>query len=467
MPRTFRIAERLANNRSGGILDIPHPAILDHSSLDGLISNFTSTYDAEPVGVVLPVASTDGLLFPVEGLDNQRSRYMREATFIQTVTQCGQRGLDVYLSVDPRLQFLSSDALHVEDIVGNGSQQICVNKELSQEVLSAILGTGFDLASDALATLQNSASVKGLVLDAVDLYGMGAKKNRIHLVCFCRDCSAYFESASPGLLRVFKTFPNPWSLLLRDSGSGIEHVDEVGSTARPTDVVGLARQRGYDEHFGDTSSAALSEHAEMLLKYMRLRHDQTAASLNAVFSQALEGVDAAVDRILICEGAPYLWTAGMFSDALDVDTRFTELWVDTANAIVPVKTQYRAYHWRRARYLIDAFFQLSTTLTSEVERATTKIAHRSRASVERQLRDRLAQALAAKAVGKTALSTMATHSAAEGGRVGFVGVGLTNDVGQKIIDSLNIAEGLSSNDDNVDSEHPLMGLLRQFSEENS
>ena len=148
MVRKFAVADRLAQNTAGGVLDIPHPSILDNAGADELLEDFKMSYGVLPTAVALPAASTDGLLFPVAGLEGHRSSFLKGSAFEEIVGAFANRGMGIYLTIDPRLQFLSSDELHVEDVLGTGSTHLCLNKTLSHEIIAAILGTGYDLASE-------------------------------------------------------------------------------------------------------------------------------------------------------------------------------------------------------------------------------------------------------------------------------------------------------------------------------
>jgi hypothetical protein len=398
---------------------------------------------------VLPVTAPDGLLFRVEGLSDPVSPWAGVSTelkdFQDVVYAFADLGLDVYLLLDPTLPFVRTDALHIIDIVGDGSTSVCIGNPRSQDVMAAILGTAVDLA---LATVANTkGKLKGVVLDVVNLWPMGAVDGRLELTCFCPSCEGYFDAHRPGLLTQFRTFPSPWNLLLRDSGTGIKFVDDVRFRSSDEDIVGLSRQKGFHQAFEDQSNAHLIAQAHLLGQYIQLRHNQTVASIGEVLRQALDGVDAELQRVLILEGVYYGWTSGLHLEGLDSRDKtacWDQVWFDPSSTDLVLKNvPFYSYMWRRSRYYIDHFWSFAAGVSDPVKRTMTGIGRLSHEEAKEMLRTRLGQALGTGITGSTSLIALPNLKSEDGEshREGFVGVALTREVGEKFIDGITIPKG--------------------------
>jgi hypothetical protein len=449
-PRAFNIQQRLDRSSAGGILDIPHPAVLRYREPKQLIDDFAASWGVAPEAVALPLTAPDGLLFRVEGLSDAISPYAVVSPelkdFQDIVYAFASMGLGVYLTLDPTLPFIRTGALHIIDIVGDSSASLCISNPRSQDIAGAILGTGVDLA--LTATTEAKGKVKGVVLDVVGLWPMGANQERLELTCFCPSCEKYFNTTQPGLLKHFRTFPNPWNLLLRDSGTGISYVDDVRMRSSEDDVVGLSRQKGFHEVFEDKSNANLRVQAQLLLDYIRVRHEQTVAAVQQVFTQALREV-AGVSRVLITEGVYYGWTGGLLLERLDVASSagrpYDEIWFDPSSTdLVLQHLPFRSYMWQRSRYFIDAFWDFASSAADPVRRATTSIARLSEERAKEIIRSRLAKAIGTAMTGRTSLVALPNlrTEGDESQRAGFIGVALSREVGERFIEAIRISEGL-------------------------
>ncbi len=452
--RTFNLQTQLAQNRRGSVMDIPHPALLRYSEPKALIAQFEEAWGTKPEAVVLPVAVADGLMFKVEGLSEPISPYAIGFSgglkdFQDIVHAFAKEGLDIYLLIVPTLQFVGTDALHIVDIVGDGSAQLCISNPRSQDVIAAVLGTGVDLAIET--TKNTQGKLRGVVVDVVDLWPMGGQNKRLELTCFCPSCVKYMEEHKPGLIRQFKTFPNPWNLLLQATPTGISHIDEVHLNSTASDIIGLSRQKGFEEVFEDRTMPFLLDQAEVLLDYVEVRHNQTIAAVTAIFEQALRGLESVPRRIILTEGSYYDWTAGIQLERLDTSfpqgaLPFDEIWFDPSSTeLLMANIPFRSYMWKRARYYIDAFFDLVAHATDPVKRATTGIAQMKIAEVRGLLKSRLSQAVGTAMTGYTSLASLPDIKSDDAGsmRIGFVGVALTRESGEKLIEGLSIPPGLA------------------------
>jgi hypothetical protein len=447
-----------------GVLDIPDLNILTYAKPDTLLASFEAAWGKPPAAIALPVTSNDGVLFR-NTLELPLSRCVRRdespLSFAQIVSDFAARGLDIYLTFDPGFRFTRIDALYLVDIVGDSTGQACIGKPRTQEICATIIGDAVETAEKALKGLKGS--LRGVAIDAVDLWPMGAKKRRLELTCFCESCLRYFhQRGEPALFEAFKTFPNPWNLLLAENESedGIGFIDDVTSEASADAVLGFSRQKAYIDIFGDRPESKLRQLAALVLKYMLIRHDQTVDSLNTIFDEAVvtrDGKDVRLDRIIITEGSPYDWTSGLFLDRLDNWQKHgrrlppcDEVWFDpTSTDLVLANVRFRSYMWRRSRYYIDAFLSFADSIGDPRSRATTALARLSEDMVRGILRDRLSTCLATATEGLAALAALpgGEVTGAEVGtqppnqRVGFVGGALSRSVGESLVKSVDIAAG--------------------------
>jgi hypothetical protein len=496
MSRISKLSTRISKGAGAGLLDIPHPVILQYRTPDELIQEFKTNWGEEPSGVVLPVTVTDGLLFDIPGIGLPSSKYKapREKFlgWIESVAAFAGKGLDIYLLLDVTLDFVTTDALHIVDIVGAGAAQVCIGNERAREIMSAILMTGMDLVLDTLndenSNLHEKSKLAGIVLDVVNLFPMGTgNKGRMELTCFCESCLEQFKSpgSDSNLLDKFRTFPNPWNLVLKDAGSGVTYIDNLPPDITPKQIVGLSRQKAFDEIFGqDNDDLKLKQYAEDLLKYMEVRHRQVVESLKDIFDQALnfeggEKPSVLPKRIVLSEGVHYDWTSGLQLERLDEAKGrrdlcpIDEIWFNsTSSAMYTSNIPFRSYMWKRSRYTIDAFFSTAANAADADKRRTTGIGRLAETRLKEVLRDRLGTAIGAAEKGKVSLSALPDlqserkeESAGKASqRIGFIGVALTREIGEDFIRDIQIPEGKPAESSSNESE-VLSQLLRMVAQQ--
>jgi len=452
-PRNFAITKARASV-GGGVIDIPTMAVFKYHTVGELVEAFTSKWGVEPRLFTLPVTESDGLLFRVEGLaDAPVSDRFPEAPdlsdFSGVVRHIAAAGYDLVLTLDPELSFLSVDNLNIRDIVNKSASQLCIGNQLTRQVAAAILGTGVDLA--LAATEGKSGSLMGVALDATDLWPGGGENGRVRMTCFCTACTSYFESVAPGLVAKYKTFPNPWSLLLKPSNRGMAFVSNIGPKANAEEVLGASKQQGYDVSFGSMDQAAKLDQAALLLRYMRARHDQTVASLKDVFDQALDGLTEELLTVVIVEGDQYGWTSGVWLEELDAAPRspnnpFGEIWFDPTSEVPHLtKARYRTFMWGRSRYTITAFFQFCAKVGDSTARSITGISRYSQEELRQMILERSGRLLANAGGGQALLGLLPAPDDFQEvntvGRVGLVGVGLDNLFMERFVGQLRIVPG--------------------------
>jgi hypothetical protein len=284
---------------------------------------------------------------------------------------------------------------------------------------------------------------------------MGAVNQRLELTCFCPSCQAYFNDENDKLLPYFNDFPNPWNLLLKDSGTGVSFIDDIKKDSTADFIVGMSRQKGFHTIFEDREKGELYKYAEILIDYIRIRHEQTIFAINEVLSTALNGLpdEYIPSKILLIEGSYYNWTSGIQLERLDrpqtdnTINPYDEIWFNpTSTDLYMRHVPFRSYMWKRSRYYIDAFLQLSANISDPVKRATTGISRYSKEQALELLESRLRQALGMAMVGQTSLFALPDLESekTESKRVGFVGVALNERIGKAIIDGITPAKGTRS-----------------------
>jgi hypothetical protein len=462
--RTFKMQGRLSTE--GAVLDVPILQFLRQGGIKELIAQHKRDWGDEPGAVCLPITAPDGLNLPVQGsglpLSENSHAHGAGREFGEIISEISGIGLDIYLLLDPTMNFCNTDALHIKDIGGDSSSAICIGNPRSQELLAAILGAAVDEA--LVATQDGKGKLRGVVLDVVNLWPMSASNERVELTCFCRSCEKYLSLREPKLVEKFKTFPNPLNLLLKDSGTGIAHIHDFDFDASPEYLLGLSKQRDYDQIFKNATEAVLRANALTILEYLKLRNEQVHEAIAAIFSEALNGLPDKISRVVLCSGFTYDWTSGLFLASLDTApaTVCDEVWFDPqeSDTYLGVKP-FRSYMWRRSRYMIDAFLSFAGSVSNPDKRANTGISRYPKDIAREMLRKRFSQAIGASLREQSALASLPPlQSAGEGSsRVGFVGVAMSTQLATKYIDGIDIPPGM--NEDEGNSRGGMLDQLRR------
>ncbi|MEV0992481.1 hypothetical protein [Streptomyces sp. NPDC049949] len=457
-PRTFSISN-VSRSAGEGVLDVPSLSVLRYKSPAVLLKEFKDTWGVEARAIALPVAEADGLLYEVDGLGGvplsshaQPSRTLKG--FEDVVEEFLGAKMDIILTFCPTMGYIPGEGLQICDISGVMSPQPCIANPRSTEVLGAILGTGIDIVQQ-IASRKPGSGLIGIALDVTDLWGMSGQLGRVEATCFCTACTRHFAATTPELLKYFKTFPNPWSLLLRPTPTGIDFASEVSPGITPEEIVGIARQRNYIEQFPKSEQSELLEYANLLLRYMRSRQSLTLGAVGALFDYATQDLDNKFTRILIMEGETYGWTSGIWLEDLDNEFQdeenrsFDELWLNVTTGYIPRSVPYRAYMWRRSRYTINNFFDLAGSLSSASMRANTMLSQMSSEECRRLVADRW-QRVHGSALSSQAALVSLPHRSGDGEtgadvRRGFVGVGLDREFGDRFSDQMVILPSHADN----------------------
>lgn len=455
MSRSFKLQKTMSDfeKSSESLLDIPHIAVLHYRNLEELIQLHKERWGLEPTGICMPVTAQDGTLFEIEELRLPMSRYASKSVFFEgfdaTLQDASKKFKQIFLTFDPTLPFCSADALHIEDIVGDSSSQVCFGNPASIEVSGMILGRAIDKVQGILARNKDGCKLMGAAIDCVNLFPMGAEDKRVALTCFCQSCIKWFEQKKPGIVGKFRDFPNPWNLVLADEGSGVSQISDITPSTNPIEIVGMSRLRKFEKAFAEAerSDANLINLARSLLEYIVIRHQQVVKAAHAIFDDAYNGLESLeLKRVLIMEGAKYDWTAGLQLARLDTLDRneggFDELWFHpTSPEIIPKIVKYRPYLWRRTRYFLDAFFQFAFAVSNPMMRANTGIGFLSEEAAKDRLHERLVSASSSAVNSKLDLSAVVSASQEPKRLPGFTAVAFDQKFGEEFIRDLVIPKG--------------------------
>lgn len=433
-------------------MDIPSLLVLRGRPLSELVGGFEKRWGTRPTAIAIPALEPSGLLVAVEGLAapmsdlaNLSPEYPDFGSIAAAITA---EGYDLVLTMRPDFDFLPVESLQITNIIGTSAAQFCIGNSRAREVAAAVLGSALDVA------LENSSSytgsVRGIAIDASNLWPMSGDGNRILANCFCKACQRYFDAVTPGLVTKLRTFPNPLSLCLAVRDRGISFISEFGPRVTPEELVGLAKQRQYDRVFQGHSENDLVDVAADLLQYIRARHDQTVASVLDVLAQAAEGVDERPDFILISEGEQYGWTSGLLLEELDgapgsENNPFSEIWFNPTSEVPGLpRARYRSYMWRRGRYNVGDLFDFAGTLANQRSRHTTGLSRYRVPEARQELAYRAART-GALSIGGEALVGLGPPVESDDsravGRIGLVGVALDDDVLAEVVRRAKILPG--------------------------
>jgi hypothetical protein len=441
---------RVLERAGEAVLDIPDIRILESTSPRKLVDGFQESWGVEARSVVLPAVSSDGINF-----DNtcglSKSVATKDVDLREKVAGFAKLGCDVYISLDPGFRFVSTAPLFVVDSTGDSARRVCISKPRVQEMVAHTLADAISLVLEGIDGTE--ARLRGVVANCVDLWPMSAADGRIELTCFCADCVERLtaEAMDDEAVGRFQDFPSPANLLLQDNQSGIGYADDFNSESSPKRILALARLKGYIEAFGRMAEEELEENASALLGYLLSRHRVTVDSVLMFMKSGVElaleeasDLDVGtIDRIVVVEGSQYNWTGGLFLDLLDTEGPFDEVWFDPSTSDLSFKrSPFRAFMWRRSRYVVDSFFDYATSVADAGLMATTGLGRLADVQIMRELNSRLRSALGASMTGFTNLSALPGASVTEPdgpGRRGFVGVGFDLEIAQAVLSKVKVA----------------------------
>jgi len=427
------------------VLDVVDLSTLEYETAEDQVERFERTWGVPPAAVALPVLLPNGVPFENDFVEALGIRYggASPKKYLGGIAyEFAKLGLDVMLTVTPTMQFVRSDSLHVIDITGAGSPQACIAKAATRRLLARLIEQASEKVRQACdEAAQHSPrppKLAGLALDLVDVWGMGAEDERISLVCFCQECREQLGLMSKKgrrIVEAFERFPNPWNLVLRDSGSGIQPISELRWGMPAKAIVDLSHLKGFDK-IHDRAGLDVVHEAELLMEYMQARHRQVVQVAAELFADAQRH---GLSRIVIVEGELYGWTSGVFIEQLDTSDVCDELWYDpTEQGLTTSRIPFRSYMWRRCRYFLDNFFDFVAKCQDEEKRTATGLARYPDSRVRHILELRRRQVMAARLSEKLDLFCLPPLADGQGGRIGFVGASVSPELSTQIVGNVKL-----------------------------
>ena len=243
-----------------------------------------------------------------------------------------------------------------------------------------------------------------------------------------------------GLQQSFERFPNPWNLLLGDSGSGVEPISDVDWDATPKAVADISHLKGFDSVLKE-SGADVRKEAELLIEYMHTRHKQVVNAIADFFKSVLgPEKQSGCKRILIVEEDAFDWTSGLFFRKLDNKKVCDELWFDPSElGLSTSKIPHRVYMHRRCRYSLNAFFEFLHRCQEERSRTSTGLARLSDDHLRALLELRRRQAASNRLARRLDLFCLHPLSESdESGRTGFVASNLSDRMSTTLVEHAKI-----------------------------
>lgn len=437
----------MSTENEKSLIYLPDLAVLSQRTAKQLKEQHEERWGHPAEGVVLPICSARGIPFKNDYTTPEPVRYADklEPFFLgKIVEKFAELGLDIYFSLDPNLTFIKSDLLHVIDIVGDGSPQACFSKNGTRDLLKYLIGKAIEIGKEACKG--KKSKVIGIALDLTNILPMGATNERIELTCFCSECReqlAPFCAQDQQLIEKFETFPNPWNMVLKDSGTGIGQISDIEWNTGPQKIFGLSKLKGFMDFENDNPL----EKAGSLIAYLQARHKQVVKSTKDIFTGSDQGKQW--KRILITEGSSYDWTSGLFLQELDDPAICDELWFDPTSRSFEIQNIcYRSFMWRRGTYFLNAFFSFLSKAQDGYMRTYTGLAKRSQDDIKELLKLRMRQVIGASITQKIDLlllpkkASNTNEDSKNTGRIGFVSPGIDERICASLIKEANIPAGI-------------------------
>jgi len=343
------------NGNRYGILDVPDVALLSVTTLQELMELYRHRLGAYPKAVCLPVTSSGGLTYDsMLGLANVSPEVGgKKYDLAKMVDEAVQSGLEIYFMITPTLPLATtSSEYNLVDSVGDETPKCCVVNPFTQEAIREIIRESFDLARGM------GVSPVGYVFVIQDLWPMGAEGERLELTCFCKHCRKALSRVQGLDLDILMRSPGPWNLALKDTGSGISHINDIRKDDSPSDILQKSKEKGFynPQWFGSSNTEQLW--ARQLYLYMHARNDMTRDAILNVKDAVPEGVKT----VLMADVFDYDWTAGMFFSTVQ-ELKSDEIWVPSHGIQEFRGPNVAIYMVSRGRYLVDKLFEFVNFVT--------------------------------------------------------------------------------------------------------
>lgn len=361
-------------NEADVILDIPSVTLTEVASLEEMLLETQRHWQAVVSAIVYPLLWIEGLTTSDDPLF--RAAGSRPGASLNEAARfCKERRIPLWLSLNLDLDPVRSDVVHIKNFFGGRASHACINTPLTLQAIESILRTAHSQLGE------NADMVFGLLLPIQNLWPVAGREGIIDPSCFCAHCTESLQAEDANIMSRFMKVPSPWNFLLRDTPTGVSHINDFSSSTSPEQLGARVKAHAFYEDFlsEDTEPEALDrlvrEGCEAVLAYAKARHNITVRALKRIgeTARAVLSKDAAVAAAI--SDLPYDWLAGTFLDLLDTQPPVDELWIDPSNsAEQPRHAPIRRYIFDRGRYVIDGFLDVIETSISSTQRTLSELA---------------------------------------------------------------------------------------------
>jgi hypothetical protein len=342
----------MQNNELKIIMDIPDSLLLTVVELSELKGIFKKRLGREPDVVVLPVLGFWGASFESEYIDeyipqvaqpsnNQNSIIKHDLTTLIDLTRNQLPNAKIYLSLNMAFEFLQSEYTCTYDQYGQSSSQACIVNPSVNSLLNKFINE-----------VVTKFKPDGIVLDLVDINPQSGdhKSKVVKINCFCSHCK---EKLSPfGISKQdFIESPNALNLVLQPTQTGVTFTSIDPKWKTDELIVASKSKNIYDKNIVEDNETIW---ANKILSYARARSQVTA---NAI-ANLLKDVPSTVQKAIILDGSRFEWTSG--TSPVAIKGIVNQVWtqVETFTEKPPEGIELYHYMFNRARYTLDAFFNL-------------------------------------------------------------------------------------------------------------
>jgi hypothetical protein len=342
----------MQNNQLKIIMDIPDSLLLTVVELSELKGIFKKRLGREPDVVVLPVLGFWGASFESEYIDeyipqvaqpsnNQNSIIKHDLTTLIDLTRNELPNAKIYLSLNMAFEFLQSEYTCTYDQYGQSSSQACIVNPSVNSLLNKFINE-----------VVTKFKPDGIVLDLVDINPQSGdhKSKVVKINCFCSHCK---EKLSPfGISKQdFIESPNALNLVLQPTQTGVTFTSIDPKWKTDELIVASKSKNIYDKNIVEDNETIW---ANKILSYARARSQVTA---NAI-ANLLKDVPSTVQKAIILDGSRFEWTSG--TSPVAIKGIVNQVWtqVETFTEKPPEGIELYHYMFNRARYTLDAFFNL-------------------------------------------------------------------------------------------------------------
>jgi hypothetical protein len=396
------------------VLDIPDASLLSKFNLEDLVQVFCLNSGVEKPDVIcLPIYDEGGAQFDSKYTSKERSMWQLYS-LEKEVQKIRKRypNTQLYLSVMPTLPGVKAAHFSCRNQYGEEMSGACfVNPYVQQVILDIVLEASNALEPD------------GIVFDTVDIHGQSAKgkSKAVDISCFCNFCRDSMKDLKFDSTH-FSQRISPLTLVLGATDTGIRFLTPK-SNFTPEQLVDLAIK----EEYIDKDDEKALRWAQVILDYIRVRSKVTGIALGEL-SQGIKARFPTKRVGAILNKASFDWTGG--TDLHGIAGQVDEAWLDTDDLTadnVPPGLEVFAYAADRARYRIDAFFEIASDrrfLEAAVRREGVDY-------ITGRLSDRLGQLSQVQNLDKTFVNSISKMKYL----AGFVGIPFEKKIYQHIFEA--------------------------------